>query len=120
MIRILKELTSKARKEYRCMLCGCKIGIDQEYIRHTNLYDGIVDDFICHKECFHLAKNIDNISDINDIPVKDEFDEDIFVEFIRSYACEYHYDSSIHNIDLDWQTDNYELVKMIIEEALSK
>ena len=46
MITTLKEVTSKAQKEYRCMLCGCKIEVGQAYIRQTNLYDGIVDDFI--------------------------------------------------------------------------
>ena len=49
MITTLKEVTSKAQKEYRCMLCGCKIEVSQAYIRQTNLYDGIVDDFIAHK-----------------------------------------------------------------------
>lgn len=47
-------------------------------------------------------------------------DEDSFVEYIHSYVSENHYDSSIHDIDLDWQTNNYEIVKMIIEEALSE
>lgn len=47
-------------------------------------------------------------------------DEDSFVEYIHSYVSANHYDSSIHDIDLDWQTNNYEIVKMIIEEALSE
>ncbi len=37
MITTLKEVTSKAQKEYRCMLCGCKIEVSQAYIRQTNL-----------------------------------------------------------------------------------
>ena len=32
MITTLKEVTSKAQKEYRCMLCGCKIEVGQTSI----------------------------------------------------------------------------------------
>ena len=120
MITTLKEVTSKAQKEYRCMLCGCKIEVSQAYIRQTNLYDGIVDDFIAHKECRYLIQEIDKISEIQDFPMEYGIDEDSFVEYIHSYVSAHHYDSSIHDIDLDWQTNNYEIVKMIIEEALSE
>ena len=70
MITTLKEVTSKAQKEYRCMLCGCKIEVSQAYIRQTNLYDGIVDDFIAHKECRYLIQEIDKISEITSVPLK--------------------------------------------------
>lgn len=77
-------------------------------------------DFIAHKECRHLIQEIDKISEIQDFPMEYGIDEDSFVEYIHSYVSENHYDSSIHDIDLDWQTNNYEIVKMIIEEALSE
>ena len=78
MIRTLKEVTSKAQKEYRCMLCGCKIEVGQAYIRQTNLYDGIVDDFIAHKECRYLIQEIDKISELQDFPMEYGIDEDFY------------------------------------------
>ena len=68
------------------MLCGCKIEVSQAYIRQTNLYDGIVDDFIAHKECRYLIQEIDKISEIQDFPMEYGIDEDSFVEYIHSYV----------------------------------
>ena len=68
-----------------------------------------------------LTKNVGILfSELQDFPMEYGIDEDSFVEYIHSYVSENHYDSSIHDIDLDWQTNNYEIVKMIIEEALSE
>lgn len=109
---VTRKYGKKLYDIYRCKHCGIE---GKSYQIGT-----IVDDFIAHKECRHLIQEIDKISELQDFPMEYGIDEDSFVEYIHSYVSENHYDSSIHDIDLDWQTNNYEIVKMIIEEALSE
>lgn len=55
MPTILRETYPTANKEHRCEFCCEKIMIGQKYVRQTNVYDGVVYDFITHKECKEVA-----------------------------------------------------------------
>ena len=58
MLTILRETYPTANKEHRCEFCFGKITIGQKYVRQTNVYDGVVDDFITHKECKEVADEL--------------------------------------------------------------
>ena len=46
MPTILRETYPTANKEHGCEFCCEKITIGQKYVRQTNVYDGVVYDFI--------------------------------------------------------------------------
>lgn len=48
-IELLKESHPIARKEHRCMFCGCIIPKGERYRRTTNKYDGDIYEFVTHE-----------------------------------------------------------------------
>jgi hypothetical protein len=58
MPTILKETYPTAKKEHVCEFCACKIKPGQKYVRQTNIYDGVVYDFITHQECKEVAHKL--------------------------------------------------------------
>lgn len=43
-----------ARKEHRCMFCGCKIEVGEKYNRSTLKYDDIYD-WVAHEDCVAVS-----------------------------------------------------------------
>ncbi len=54
----LKQTCPKAKKEHRCNWCGEKIQVGETYHRSTYAYNGLVYDFLCHKECLAIADEL--------------------------------------------------------------
>ena len=108
----LKQLHPIARKEHICMLCGGIIENGEKYERQTNLYEGIIYDFVSHEKCQTVAMDLgmydhldtDGLTDLN------------FRDNIESYVYNNHYDNINDDIDKDWQLPCKDLVEKIYDE----
>ena len=112
MITVLRLIKPIANKEHKCMYCGGIIKKGEQYERQTNIFDGSIYDWICHKRCSFLASKLDMYDDCDD----DGLDGEYFSERIDDYVYDNHYDESIDDISKDWQLDLPELTKKIVEE----
>jgi hypothetical protein len=112
MPTVLKTTSPIARKSHKCMFCGCEIEEGKVYHRSTNVYDGTIYDWITHVECEAVANDLDMYenSDVNGV------DGDMFLDEIREYIHQYHYDEEADDIAKDWQLSNYKVVKKIFAE----
>lgn len=63
MLEFDNKKTPKARKEYKCDLCGGPIAIGERYVRHYGKYDGSIFDDKYHSSC---DKVIDAYCQAND------------------------------------------------------
>ncbi|WP_298546754.1 hypothetical protein [uncultured Parabacteroides sp.] len=115
MVQILRDIHPVSRKEHKCMFCGGTIKVGQKYDRQTNVYDGQIYDWITHEECSTIAHKLDMYDDCDD----NGLDDESFLECIKQYVYDNHYDDSIDDIAKDWQLPYYDIVKQILEE-LSK
>ena len=52
---LIKKLHPTARKEHRCMFCGCKIEVGEQYQRHTLKYEDYIYDWVNHDDCGTLT-----------------------------------------------------------------
>lgn len=111
---ILKETTPVARKEHKCMFCYGTICKGQQYLRQTNVVDGIVGDWVCHQECQDLAKGLGMYDDCDpDYGLSDEE----FGECVNQYIYDQHYDHDADDIAAEWQNlTRYEEVLKILDE----
>ena len=112
MPTILKETYPTAKKEHVCEFCCEKIAIGQKYVRQTNVYDGVVYDFITHRECKEVAHELNMYDDCDDNGLCGEQ----FREELGSYVYANHYDDEADDICSDWDLTHYEIVKKILEE----
>lgn len=115
MVQVLKNIKPIARKEHKCMFCGGAIPIGVKYDKQICVYDGSVYDWVTHEECSNIAHELDMYDDCDDCGL----DDDSFIECIKQYVYDNHYDDSIDDIAKDWQLPYYDTVKKILEE-LSK
>lgn len=109
---ILKESKPTARKEHKCEFCGGTIAIGEKYDRQTSVYDGGVYDWITHCDCSKLAHELDMYDGCDD----NGLDSDGFIESLKQYVYDNHYDEELDDIAKDWQLPYPELVKKVLEE----
>lgn len=114
MVQILRDIHPVARKEHKCMFCGGTIKVGQKYNRQTNVYDGQIYDWITHEECSTIAHKLDMYDGCDD----DGLDNESFLDCIKQYVYDNHYDDSIDDIAKDWQLSYYDMVKKILEELI--
>lgn len=113
MPTILRETYPTAKKEHRCEFCCEKIAIGQKYVRQTNVYDGIMYDFITHQECREVARELSMYDDCGD----EGLDGESFREYLDEYVNANHYDDESDDIYSDWQElSHYEIVKKVLKE----
>ena len=74
---LLQLTTPKARKVHRCIWCGEDVIIGETYKREKSVYDGAMQDFKWHLECWEasqeeLKRSLDDCFDsgINERPEK--------------------------------------------------
>ena len=108
----LKTTYPTARKEHICEFCGCKIQPGQKYERQTNVYDGIVDDFITHEECAKVAHELRMYDDCDDCGL----DGETFREELNEYVHANHYDDEADDVGSDWDLPYYEIAKKVLKE----
>lgn len=108
MPTILKEIYPTAKKEHRCEFCCEKIAIGQKYVRQTNVYDGVVYDFITHQECKEVARELRMYDDCGD----EGLDGESFCEYLNEYVNVNHYDDEADVSDLS----HYEIAKKVLKE----
>lgn len=104
----LRETYPTAKKEHTCEFCACKIHIGQKYVRQTNVYDGVVYDFITHQECKDVARELRMYDDYDDSGLDGES--------FRSQLYSYIYDKHIEDIYTNWKFNRYEIVKKVLKE----
>lgn len=112
MPTILKETYPTAKKEHICEFCGYKIQPGQKYVRQTNVYDGVVYDFITHQECNEVAHELRMYDDCDDSGL----DGETFRENLDEYVYVNHYDNEADDICSDWDLSHYEIAKKVLEE----
>ncbi|MDC2233531.1 hypothetical protein [Bacteroides thetaiotaomicron] len=112
MPTILKETYPTAQKEHICEFCGCKIQPGQKYVRQTNVYDGIVYDFVTHRECKEVAHELRMYDDCDD----EGLDGESFRENLNAYVYANHYDEHTDDVYTSWQLNDYEIVKKVLKE----
>lgn len=111
-MNVLKNTTPTARKEHKCDFCSGVISIGEKYDRQTNVYDGRVYDWVCHRECSSIAYKLDMYDGCDDYGL----DGDSFIDQLNNYVYENHYDEGIDDIAQDWQLPYPELVKKVMAE----
>lgn len=107
----LSNSTPTARKEHKCEFCGGIIAIGEKYEKQTFIHDGYIYDWICHCKCSELASELNMYDDCDD-----GLDSDGFIESLRDYVYENHYDDELDDIAKDWQLPYPELAKKVFEE----
>lgn len=112
MLTVLRETYPTAKKEHICEFCACKIQPGQKYVRQTNVYDGVVDDFITHQECKEVAHELMMYDDCDD----DGLCGEQFMEELDLYVHVNHYDDEADDICSDWQLNYYEIAKKVLKE----
>lgn len=112
MPTILRETYPTAKKEHICEFCACKIQPGQKYVRQTNVYDGVVYDFIMHQECKEVARELRMYDDCYD----EGLDGESFRENLDSYVYANHYNDEADDVCSDWQLSHYEIAKNVLEE----
>lgn len=112
MTTVLREIYPTAKKEHTCEFCACKIQPGQKYVRQTNVYDGVVGDFITHKECKEVARQLRMYDDCDDSGL----DGDSFREELNSYVYANHYDERTDDVYTSWQLNYYEIAKKVLKE----
>lgn len=108
---VLKEIYPTANKEHICEFCSGKIQPGEKYVRQTNIYYGLVYDFITHQECKDVAHELRMYDDCDD-----GVSEDDFCEFIRMYVQDNHYNKETSTVQDGWDLSTHELVKKILDE----
>lgn len=74
-------------------------------------FDGCIYDWICHIECTQLVYKLDMFDGCYD-----GLDSDAFIDTLKQYVYDFHYDEEIEDIAKDWQLPYPELVKKVLEE----
>lgn len=95
MLEFDNKKTPKARKEYKCALCGGHIATGEQYVRYSGKYDGTMFDEKYHTSC---SKLIDAYCQANDTY---EYDDWAIQDWIAERLCcdlctEEEYDSCTH------------------------
>ena len=107
VLRLIKPI---ANKEHKCMYCGGIIKKGEQYERQTNIFDGSIYDWICHKRCSFLASKLDMYD------YDEGLDEDGFSERINDYVYDKHIDKTTDDVPKEWQLSLPELTKKIVGE----
>lgn len=110
---LLKESSPVARKEHKCMYCGCIIPVGEKYSRDTLVYDGTVYDWVAHEDCCtitSLLRMFDNVDD-------DGLGTDDFQEYLDEYLYEQYCDSKVDDLpEHISKMTRIEQVRMIIAD----
>lgn len=106
----LRTSHPKAKKEHRCMFCGCKIQVGEQYERQTNTDGGEIYDWIGHQDCVDLALDLD----MHDGLCSDEgLTSESFECAIDDYLLENYSDSQGHIKENVSKMSRIEQVRMI-------
>lgn len=92
MIEVLKDSTPVAKKEHRCMYCGCIIPKGERYRRETLKFDGELYEWTSHTDCdrcVDLLRMSDN---------GDGVDENVFAECLSDYLYEFYTDEKTDDL----------------------
>ena len=109
---LIKKLHPTARKEHKCMFCGCKIEVGEQYQRHTLKYEDTIYDWVSHDDCDTLTGLLN---------MYDRYDEGIcrddFQDAVREYLVENYFDEKLDDVreDVD-KLSCIEQVRMIIAD----
>ena len=90
-MEVIRTKINKARKEYRCSFCGCKISKGEQYERSTNKCDGSLYEWRAHLHCQTLCDKIWNYVDPDEGMTSDQF-IDAVRELSDTFYCPFHCD----------------------------
>ena len=109
---LIREQHPTARKEHKCMFCGCKIEVGEQYQRHTLKYEDTIYDWVCHDACNELTGLLDMYGRCDEGIGKDDFQD-----AVQEYLMENYYDEELDDVreDVD-RLSRIEQVRMIIAD----
>lgn len=109
---LIREQHPTARKEHKCMFCGCKIEVGEQYQRHTLKYEDTIYDWVCHDACNKLTGMLDMYDRCDGGICKDDFQD-----AIQEYLMENYYDEELDDVCEDVDKLSYlEKVRLIIAD----
>lgn len=109
---LIKELHPTARKEHKCMFCGCKIEVGEQYQRHTLKYEDTIYDWVSHDDCNTLTGMLDMYDRCDDGIGKDDFQD-----AVHEYLMENYHDEELDDVREDVDKLSYlEQVRLIIAD----
>ena len=109
---LIKELHPTARKEHKCMFCGCKIEVGEQYQRHTLKYEDAIYDWVSHDDCNTLTGLLDMYDNCDEGICRDDFED-----AVQEYLVENYFDEELDDVceDVD-KLSRIEQVRMIIAD----
>ena len=90
-MEVIRTKIRKARKEYRCSFCGCKISKGEQYRHSTNKCDGSLYVWRDHLHCAALCSEIWDYVDPDDGMTSEDFC-DAIKELAHTFYCPFHCD----------------------------
>ena len=110
MIEFYTSNYHRARKEYKCDLCGQTIKINEKYHRYSGKYDGEMFDNKYHIECQEIIdKFCDETGDT-------EYDNDWITDWLHNKYCY----ECIHGDDSQGDCDNDIILCPLIRKQLKE
>ena len=119
MIKELNTSYPTARKEHKCMFCGGTIKVGEKYERQTLIYDNQIYDWVCHLEC----KEATCLLNMFDYDYGEGLDGEQFVEYLRQWLYDKHYDDETDTYDEGFDPDElsyHDVVLNVIKELKAK
>lgn len=119
MITTLNESYPTARKEHKCMWCGCTIEVGEKYERQTLKYENQIYDWVCHLECREVAV----LLDMFDYDYGEGIDGEHFIEYIQEWLFDKHYNDETETYDEGFDPDElsyHDIVLNIIKELKAR
>lgn len=109
---LIKELHPTAQKEHKCMFCGCKIEVGEQYRRRTLKYEDTIYDWVSHDDCNTLTGLLDMYGHCDEGICRDDFED-----AVQEYLVENYYDDELDDVckDVD-RLSRIEQVRMIIAD----
>lgn len=77
----LRNSEPTARKQHKCMFCGGIIEIGEQYQRSTNVFDGVLYDWVNHIMCNKIASKLRMYDDADEGVTEDYFQTRIHDEY---------------------------------------
>jgi len=108
MAELIEQTTPRARKEYRCNLCGCTIHKGEKHICQRCKDEGRIYSFRTHIACMDITNKLD--MDMS------ELDEDSFSDGFDDYFRERYADEDGELPEHLWNMNRDEQVRMLLKD----
>ena len=106
MAELIEQTTPRARKEYRCNLCGCTIHKGEKYICQRCKDEGRIYSFRTHIACMNITDDLG----------MDELNEDAFSDIFDDAFCERYADEDGELLEHMGRMNRDEQVRVLLND----